>query len=117
MVSERESGSNYFGPPYLAGAEIAVLDNDPEYIDYINLSANFPYDGATSVARAGLRRFAKNQELNVPEGTQMEAFATMFSKAIGDFGEESILAQHVLDITVRNGQIARLGGGGRVGEY
>ena len=44
--------------------------------------------------------------------TQIEAFATMFSKAIGDFGEESILAQHFLDITVRNGQIARSGGGG-----
>ena len=113
-ISERESQALItLGPPYLAGAEIAVLDNDPEYIDYINLSANFPYDGATSAARAGLRRFAKNQELNVPEGmTQIEAFATMFSKAIGDFGEESILAQHFLDITVRNGQIARSGGGG-----
>ena len=109
FTQEKMEALERLAPYYTKGDTLAPIRsedvNGKPKVDYVNLSYMMPYDFMIAPARAALQAYSETGEITDSQTRMIaEAMQAAVLKATQPFASESLLAERIADVAVRNGK-------------
>jgi len=109
FTQEKMDALERLSPYYTKGDTLAPIRsedvNGKPKVDYVNLSYMMPYDFMIAPARAALQAYSETGEITDSQTRMIaDAMQAAVLKATQPFASESLLAERIADVAVRNGK-------------
>tara|TARA_R110002012_G_scaffold9557_4_gene43844 strand:- start:12 stop:3986 length:3975 start_codon:yes stop_codon:yes gene_type:complete len=108
-AEEKLAALERMAPYFMSGNTLAIMKDEKTKdgipnIEYVDLSYMMPYDFMVAPVRAALQAYQQKGEVTDSELRQIaSAMGAAFNKFTEPFASESLLAERIADVTVRNG--------------